>query len=171
MALAGICPILAMIFGSDDVESIKLGLSRLTPQDKTLLDDLLRDTLTVDFYPLGDSVWQFNDPVAEYNVLTTALGIGDHADEQQNAWQDLFASLDMLEDTFPFVSLAYTELDENSIIEFSEERFNLDSPAENPAPKTPPHSVGPEAVIIPSIAVGSLLLLRSKLNSTRGYHG
>ena len=160
MNLMGVLPVLAILFGSDDAETICERLNTLEPQLAALLAEKIQNTVIDPTYPLESSVWQFNDPGSDISAVTEAL-----KDIKGSAMYDLQTFLRLYSDTLPFIHTAYEELDFQSVLEFTPEDTAIvyeSEPFENPAPQK---EIGPGALIIPSVAVGSLVLLSSKLKN------
>ena len=161
-ALSGVCPILAIVFGTDNVDQLFLGISDLSPSEKKQLFTSIRDTVASEAYPLGATVWQFNDPLADLRIVETALGLQDCASEQAYALADLEDSLRIIDDTFPFISVGHGDMSPADILIFSE-TYTEDSDRLEYSERANPRSRGPEAVIVPSLAVGSLMVFGSRL--------
>jgi len=161
-ALSGVCPILAIVFGTDNVDQVFLGIADLSPSEKKQLFTSIRDTVASEVYPLGATVWQFNDPLADLRIVETALGLQDCAFEQASALEDLEDSLRIIDDTFPYISMGHGEMDPADILMFSE-TYTHGSDRLEYSKRSNPRSRGPEAVIVPSLAVGSLMVFGSRL--------
>lgn len=164
-ALVGVMPILVIIFGSDDVSTVSAGLDSLSSMDAGRLIERVKEVVMDVNYPLSESVWQFNDPQADIDVLATMLGVDTvDMDDRYNAKADVDRTFEMLRDTFPFLPIFSEELEREDILPFRSdyvERASIQKDITSASPE-----IGAHAVIIPSIALGSLVLLTSKLKSS-----
>ena len=124
-----------------------------------MLSDKVKDVVASDNYPLSDTVWQFNDPLADIKVLMTALGVTGDVSESPYAMEDLAMSMDMVHDTFPFIEIGHDPILESDILEFTEDH----SREHSTQPRQQQAGSGSETWIVPSLAVGSLMLLGSRI--------
>ncbi len=163
-ALLGVLPILAIIFGSDNVSLIIRQIKVLSTESVKTLVLKVRDTIVEPRYPLERSVWQFNDPQADLSMFSAALENSDSL-----ARKEFIKYMSLYEDVFPFVCTYFEELDPSTVMEFRPDAHPLEPRDTRRNPPDPTdHEMGPAAIIVPSIAVGSLLLLSSKLKSIPG---
>lgn len=163
MALLGVMPILAILFGTDNVLSINKRISVLNPKHKDLLSSKVQKTVLAEGYPLEQSVWQFNDPSNDISALTHAL-----KDPSPLPMSEFRQFLNLYSDTFPFIHTYFEELDPDSVLEVCgdfETKPQITKPRPNPVQGT---DLSPGALIVPSVAVGSLVLLSSKLRNIPG---
>lgn len=158
-ALMGIAPVLAVIFGTDNTNDITRELGTLSPKDSADLCSKIQSVVASEKYPLTETVWQFNDPSADIKVLTTALGLSTpNMEDREAAMYDFLNTLDMTRDTYPYIQIGAGTILESDVLEFSENGSTIQN---TDSKKT---ARGPEAWIVPSLTVGSLILLKSKLN-------
>ena len=161
--LLGILPILAILFGTDNVDSVIKSIKGLSSTNCDLLISTTQNTVTHPTYPLNDSVWQFNDPASDISALTAAL---KHT--STFPLDDLVNFLNLYSDTFPFIHTYFEELDPTTVLETQAQSDDCILHVEvrdNPLNST---ELGPSAFIVPSVALGSLWLLSSKLKNTNG---
>ena len=161
--LLGISPILAIVFGTDDVYSVVKQIHDLNSNHRQLLLSKVQNTVVHPTYPLNDSVWQFNDPSADISALSAAL-----TNKSTFPLEDFANFLHIYSDIFPFIYTYHEELDPSTVLEpqlQDDDYIEYGEVRENPRTS---NELGPSAFIIPSVAVGSLLLLSSKLKNTDG---
>lgn len=163
MALLGVLPILAIIFGTDNVQAISEKIRSLNSKQKTILNSKVHNTVVDSKYPLTRSVWQFNDPSNDISALSHAL-----TDTSPHAMLDFQQFLNLYTDTFPFINTHFEELDPLSVLEVCEDYEVRARPFESRSNPPQTREIGPSAFIVPSVAVGSLMLLSSKLKNIPG---
>ena len=154
--LLGIHPILAVHFQTDDVRIILKYLRQLT---KTKAKSLIRDiesAIQSAAYPHKNSVWMFNDPNIEVDMLTQSL-----INEDLVAGEELQNMIEMYYDSYPFIEVLCEPL-------ICPEEIIPHPPFENPARiegggKTElveDKGLNPlGAFFIPTAALGSLYIL------------
>lgn len=167
MALMGVLPILAILFGTDNASHVIGRMERLSSAAAREVSEKVQATVIDPKYPLSSTVWQFNDPASDVSALEEAL-----KDLGSFAMHDFGTYVNLYHDTLPFINVAYEEMDPASVLKFTSDPASTLPATENPHTKpateaSPRKDLGPSAVIIPSVAVGSLVLLSSKLKETR----
>ncbi len=154
--LLGIQPILAMHFQTDDAQVIIKGIRKLTKlQAKNLVRDVT-STIQSSLYPHTQSVWMFNDPNVEIEMLTQAI-----VNENESATQELQSTIEMHHDTYPFVEVLCEPLiDEEDIIS----QISIENPIDVEEDKSSGevedkgvNALG--AFFIPTATLGSLYIL------------
>lgn len=154
--LLGIHPILAMHFQTDDAQAILSGLDTLTKaQAESLVQDI-KSTIQSSIYPHKNSVWMFNDPAVEIEMLTQAL-----INEDESAIVELQGTINIHYDTYPFVEVICEPL-------INEADIISEIPIENPVDveenksliEVEDKGVNPlGAFFIPTATLGSLYIL------------
>lgn len=167
MALMGVLPILAILFGTDDATQVIYRMSLLDSDMAKRISEKVQASIMDPAYPFSSSVWQFNDPDSDISALDEALN-----DLNSFAMHDFEAYASLYSDTLPFINVAYEEMDPASVLNFTSNAISAAPGIENPCAEPATEArhrrdLGPSAVIIPSVAVGSLVLLSSKLKETR----
>ena len=163
MALLGVMPILAILFGTDSVHNITKRISALSSKHKDLLASKVEKTILTQKYPIEKSVWQFNDPANDISALSHAL-----KDPSPLPMSEFLQFLSLYSDTFPFIHTYFEEIDPRSILEVSEDYEFRQQPISARSNPSQSKEVSPSALIVPSVAIGSLMLLSSKLKNTQG---
>ena len=156
-ALLGVYPILSILFGTDNVIRLILALEDLDLTYKQRLYVSVQDTLAQE-YPYESTVWSFNDPLADLKALEAALGLSDCKDGHLSAFADFKNDLFVIEDSFPFIHLGIEEIEPSEVIEFSESYKKRKVALERTTLKDV------SSVIIPSVTIGSLILLGTKIS-------
>ena len=159
-ALLGVCPILSILFGTDDVAQLTFALESLDLTCKQRLYDSVQDTLAQE-YPYESTVWSFNDPLADLGALEAALGLSKYKDEHLSAKADFKDFMFVIADSFPFINIGTEQIDSSEILEFSESYKKGRHPHEHTTLKNA------SSIIIPSVAVGSLIVLGTKISKQR----
>ena len=98
--LLGIHPILAMHFKTDDSQTILNSLDKLTKTQAEHLVQEVTSTIQSSLYPHNQSVWMFNDPNVEIEMLSQAL-----VHNEEDALIELQGIIEMHHDTYPFVEV------------------------------------------------------------------
>jgi len=163
-ALLGVFPILAVLLGTDHVGTVLHTLSEIDPRSAEALVEKTRAAVDEESYPLAPTIWQFNDPNVDLKLLESAL-VPSATHEPNLARSELFEMLEMCHDSFPFSDISYVPLDASDVLEFDGDSAPETLQTEVRSSAQPKPRIGAEAVILPSIAVGSLYILSSKLKT------
>jgi len=159
-SLLGIHPILVVYFQTDDALNILNSLCSLSVSKVQDLLTLIETALQSSLYPKSRSVFMFNDPLVEIELLKSAL-----IEKNDVAFQELASTFDVFSDTYPFIDTVTesTMLSENiqntPLYENPSDSESVSEVADNDSPKS---SSGLATFFIPTAAVGSLFVL-SKL--------
>lgn len=159
-SLLGIHPILVVYFQTDDAPSILNSLCSLSASKAQNLLTLIETALQSSLYPKSRSVFMFNDPLVEIDLLRSAL-----IENSDVGFQELASTFDLFSDTYPFIDTVTesTMLSENiqntELYENPSDSESVLEAADNASSK---NSNGLATFFIPTAAVGSLFVL-SKL--------
>ena len=170
-ALAGVYPALVILLGTDDPSAVKAVLLALSSEEADFLVTKVEAVVKNAVYPIAQSVWQFNDPEVDLGMFRTAFARVDSVDEalaKNSARVELMAMVDMIEDSFPYIDVLGECLPEDSVLEFTigDHLPSVAEPSHNTqVSKKEPHQLGADAVILPSIAIGSLYILSTKIKT------
>ena len=162
-SLLGIHPILVVYFQTDNAQSILSSLCSLSVVKVQELLDLIETTLQSSLYPKKQSVFMFNDPLVEVELLKSAL-----IEKSDVAIQELASTFEIFSDTYPFIdtvaeSSMLSENIQNRVVYENPEDKELVSEDTSYAIEKQAHSPnGLATFFIPTVAVGSLFVL-SKL--------
>ena len=145
-----------MHFHTDDAQSILSSLAKLTKGQAENLITQVKSTIQSSIYPHERSVWMFNDPAVEVEMLKLAL-IG----KEQSALMELQSMIEIHKDTYPFIEVICEPLisEEDITSHINVESFgNLeeDKPSVSLDDKRA-SSLG--AFFIPTATLGSLYIL------------
>lgn len=154
--LLGVHPILAMFFKTDDTKTILDYLLHLTDKQAESLIQEVSSSLQSSIYPHKHSVWMFNDPNVEIEMLTQAL-----INKEQNAQSELEGILELHGDTYPFIEvMSEPLLDIEDIIQESSYENPIDLEQDDPIAIPKDKGVNPlGAIFIPTATLGSLYIL------------
>ena len=145
-----------MHFQTDDAETILNGLNILTKAQAKSLVQEITSTIQSSIYPHKKSVWMFNDPSVEIEMLTQAL-----VNEDEFAITELQGTIEIHYETYPFIEVLCEPL-------IHEEDIISQIPIENPrdveedkfSREVEDKGVNPlGAFFIPTATLGSLYIL------------
>lgn len=156
--LLGIHPILAIHFQTDDPTNIIELLNQLTSKEANKLIEEVKSTIQSSLYPHKQSVWMFNDPSIEIEMLTQAL-----IHKNQDASFELEGVIEIHYDTYPFIETLCEPLIYQEDIVSDEEYLENPSRIDETAlvqKSVEDKGVNPlGAIFIPTAALGSLYIL------------
>jgi len=156
-SLLGIHPILVVYFQTDDAQTILESLFSLRKKQVESLISLIETALQSSLYPKDKSVFMFNDPLVEVQLLTSAL-----IEKDESAVQELTSTFEVFTHTYPFIDTVESSdmLQENIRTVYHENPEDSESVPNSNASKDEVN--GFATIFIPTVAVGSLFVL-SKL--------
>lgn len=165
MALQGYMPILAILFGTDNSAIIVESLQSISQSKADLLTAKVRDTVTQSAYPLSSCIWQFNDPCADLDALDAAFSENPNIpSERLSAFSDFLVGLEMMSDTFPYMFMHRECINSEDIFEYVDTSDGIGiCEYIDHTEYTSQESSHPKSILIPSVAVGSFMLLASKV--------
>ena len=163
-SLLGVHPILAVTLQTDNTELLKKRLASLTKESITQVVQDIEDCIRNSLYPTDSTVWMFNSPEVEIEMLKAAL-----ISKNEDAIKELDGVFENFKDVYPYIDTPHTTLNPGDIVDY--QSVNLDHAESNPCEDyntttTQQNNIG--SVFTPMLTFGSLLLISKFAKSEEG---
>ena len=147
-AFGGEFPIISIMCATDDVNFICEALELFNDEEWVTLSEVVQACVQSATYPHLDTVWPYNSPQVAIDRCCTAATPTNALYAQARA--DIIESVRLHKSTFPFIDTYPLSMEEDTVLPLSRE---------NGGSGAPPSDGSIIPFLMPTLAVGSILLL------------